>query len=88
MTTNVWLVVLPFVGFCRRDRDRRCLVLDAWVVSMISVPLGLVDDSVAELIVSGLTGWDGFSGRGVVHDRDGGHLVDVFTPVSNWPKSV
>ena len=28
----------------------------ACVVSMMSVPFGLVDDSVAELIVSGLTG--------------------------------
>ncbi len=60
----------------------------ACVVSMISVPLGLVDDSVAELIVSGLA-------ARLVCRREplyvSGILViwlTVLTPVSNWPKSV
>ena len=77
MTKNVWVVLLPFVGSFAVTVIVDVWFWLAWVVSMISVPLGLVDVSVAELIVSGLIGCEPrFSCRGVLHDRDGGHLVD------------
>ena len=64
----------------------------AWVVSRMRVPLGLVDESVAELIVSGLTGYAIFqSGLNESLYAVPGRLIIyaiVFTPVSNCPKSV
>ena len=76
MTKNDWVVLLPFVGSVAVTVIVDVWFWVAWVVSMMSTPLGLVDVSVAELIVIGLTGCRWFSRRGVVHDRDSGHLVD------------
>ena len=72
MTPNVWVVLVPLAVSVAVTVIVDVSSWTACVVSMISVPLGLVDDSVAELIVSGLTGSVVFAAMlNCIHDRNG-----------------
>ena len=53
VTPNVWVVLVPLSVSVAVTVIVDVMSWTACVVSMISVPSGLVDESVAELIVSG-----------------------------------